>query len=511
MKISVYVATTQGPARIERITREAAPISQVCLRRTTTVLPISSSYDAFVRQPSGVVERALGPFEPGGFRLDASADIGDGESWQLPAFVAHALEREGRLAGPDDVPDAVLLLSGAVDIDLGVGEVAYVPEKLSAAQEMLAEFVASGIPVTLAVPEANESEVSRMGEPLTARVLGVRTALDVLREFGVESVNLPAERPDPTDRGLVLLNTSTTNLPRWRIIASVVSLLVFIGIGAVLVMSVPGEEPGSTIWDCAVCPEMVVIPAGTFRMGSDPGELHRDEDEGPPHDVTVAAFVIGRYEVTRGEFTAFVENTGYDAGDSCFVRDASGGRMDDGRSWRDPGYPQTIRDPVVCISWNAAQAFAAWLSATTGFTYRLPSEAEWEYAARAGTRSAFHVGDTITSEHANYNGTYRYGGSAKGEYRKRTLPVGSFAPNAFGLHDLHGNVWEWTEDCWNDSYRGAPENGSAWLGGNCGRRVMRGGAWSSHPRNLRSANRTRFVLEYRNFNFGFRVARSLDR
>ena len=248
-----------------------------------------------------------------------------------------------------------------------------------------------------------------------------------------------------------------------------------------------------------------------FLMGSPPEETERDEPEGPIREVMVVPFAMAKYEVTRGEFTSFVEDTGTTAGDSCFVRTSSGGRVDTSKNWRDTGYAQGIHDPVVCINWNTAKAYAAWLSDRTGHEYRLPSEAEWEYAARAGTRSPFHYGSTITSDQANFNGTTRYGDGGKGVYRKKSLPVGSFPANAFGVHDVHGNVWEWVEDCWNDSYRGAPKDGSPWLSGNCGRRVMRGGAWSSQPGNLRSANRTRYVLEYRNYNFGIRVVRSLDR
>ena len=509
MKVSVYVATTQGPVRIERITREAAPVSQVCLRRTTTVLPISPSYDAFVRQPSGVIERFFGPFDPGGFRLDAASDIGDGESWQLAVFVAHALAAESRLAGPDERPDAALWLTGTVDVDLNVGEIDYLAEKVMAARQTLEDIVGGGVPVTLVVPGPDAAEMNAQDWRVQTRVLPVQHAAEVLRDLELRFPNPLPVGGAPESAELIPLSMETIRMPRWRLIASLVSLLVFVGVGIALVLSLPELEPGSTFRDCGVCPEMVVVPAGTFMMGSTPDELKRDDEEGPPHQASVASVAIGKYEVTRAEFTSFAEETGYDAGLGCFVRSGSSGKLDTTKSWRDPGYPQSDRDPVVCVSWNAAQAYLSWLSQKTGQDYRFPSEAEWEYAARAGTDSPFHFGSTITSDQANYNGTHRYGGGAKGVYRRSTLPVGSFPPNAFGLHDMHGNVWEWVEDCWNGSYRGAPTDGSAWLSGNCGRRVMRGGAWSSQPKNLRSANRSRFVLEYRNYNFGIRVARSL--
>jgi formylglycine-generating enzyme required for sulfatase activity len=497
--------------QIERITWEAAPISQICLRRTTSVLSISTDYDYFVRQPSGVIERALGPFEPGGFRLDASEEIGDGESWQLPVFIAHALHKVGCLAGPDEFPDAVLWLTGTVDIDLRVGEVKFFADKLAASQGMLSAIVASGAPITLVVPDSNLTSVAERDIPAGGQVLGVRTANEVLRHGGLDAVTFPIDGSQTRAGELVPLSTGPIHLPRWRLIATGISLLVFAALGTSLVLFLPELEPGSTFWDCDQCPEMVVVPGGMFLMGSPPEEMERDEGEGPIRKVVVTPFAIGKYEVTRREFTSFVEDTGSTAGDSCFVRTSSGGRVDPLKSWRDPGYPQGIHDPVVCISWNSAKAYAAWLAARTGHEYRLPSEAEWEYVARVGTLSPFHYGPTITSDHANYNGTTRYANGEKGVYRKKTLPVGSFPANAFGVHDVHGNVWEWVGDCWNDSYRGAPQDGSPWLSGNCGRRGMRGGAWNSRPGNLHSANRTRYVLDYRNYNFGFRIARSLGR
>ncbi len=509
MKISVYVATTRGPVRIERITREAAPVSQICVGRTTSVLPISPDYDSFVRQPSGVIERALGPYEPGGFRLDASADIGDGNSWQLPVYVAHALAKEGALAGVNDPPDIALWVTGTVGVDLQVAGVEFVEEKLSASRDALATLVDSGCRVTVVVPDSNRWEAGTDLVPDGVGILGVRNTSEVLQhvELGFRSLALdgPAAEPDE----LVPLSMGSIYMPRWRLISMFVSMLVFAGIGTALIWALPEMAPGTIFRDCEVCPEMVVVPGGTFLMGSPPEELQRDDYEGPVHEVELKPFAIARYEVTRSQFTSFVEESGIPADDSCFVRTGSGGRVDESKSWRDPGYAQGPNDPVVCVDWNMAKAYLAWLSRRTGLEYRLPSEAEWEYAARGGTQTPFHVGSTITSDQANFNGTKRYGDGAKGVYRMTTTPVGSFPANVFGLHDVHGNAWEWVEDCWNDNYRNAPRDGTAWLSGNCGRRVTRGGAWSSHPGNIRSANRTRFILEYRNYNFGFRVVRDL--
>jgi formylglycine-generating enzyme required for sulfatase activity len=164
---------------------------------------------------------------------------------------------------------------------------------------------------------------------------------------------------------------------------------------------------------------------------------------------------------------------------------------------------------VINVSWEDAKAYCAWLGEETRQAYRLPSEAEWEYACRAGTTTPFWTGATISTERANYDGNYTYGPGRKGEYRARTTPVEAFESNPWGLHDMHGNVWEWCEDRWHDNYRGAPNDGSAWLKGKSSLRVVRGGSWGYFPRDLRSAYRVRFVPVDRYFYLGFRVSRML--
>ena len=185
---------------------------------------------------------------------------------------------------------------------------------------------------------------------------------------------------------------------------------------------------------------------------------------------------------------------------------------DSSRNWRSPGFAQTDRDPVVWVSWEDAKAYCAWLAERTGEPYRLPSEAEWEYACRAGTTTPFWTGPTISTAQANYDGNHVYGSGAKGVYRQRTVAVDepSFPPNPFGLHHMHGNVWEWVEDCWHDSYVGAPSDGSAWISGclDPTRRVLRGGSWYGNPRILRSAIRYGGAPEDRSSLTGFRVART---
>ena len=244
------------------------------------------------------------------------------------------------------------------------------------------------------------------------------------------------------------------------------------------------REAGEVFRDCPTCPELVVVPAGRFRMGCVSGRDCQD-DERPVHEVEVASFALGAYEVTFEEYDRFAGETGRD-------------RPND-RGWGRGGRP------VMNVSWEDATAYAEWLSAETGARYRLPSESEWEYAARTGSTTRYSWGDDIGRNRANCDGC----GSRWDD--DRTAPAGSFGANAWGLHDMHGNVWEWVADCWHENYARAPRDGSAWTtGGNCGLRVLRGGSWSSSPRNLRSANRDRYVAEDRFAYFGFRVARTLD-
>ncbi|MDE0330230.1 MAG: SUMF1/EgtB/PvdO family nonheme iron enzyme [Nitrospinae bacterium] len=254
-----------------------------------------------------------------------------------------------------------------------------------------------------------------------------------------------------------------------------------------------GWPAGEVFRECPECPEMVVIPAGTFMIGSPQDEKGRYLDEGPRHRVKIARpFAVGKYEVTFAEW------------DACVADSGCGGLRPSDNGWG------RGRRPVMNLNWNDAKAYVEWLSKKTGEQYRLLSEAEWEYAVRAGTTTPFHFGRTISTSQANYNGNYTYGGGATGVYRGKTVPVGSFPANAFGLHDVHGNVREWVEDCWNGNYRGAPSDGSAWTSGVCSSRVLRGGSWLNFPRNLRSANRSGNSAGRRNFSNGFRVARTLD-
>lgn len=271
--------------------------------------------------------------------------------------------------------------------------------------------------------------------------------------------------------------------------------------------------------DCVDCPEMVAIPAGSFEMGAPSGEAGRLDAEGPLHRVNVAAFALAKTHVTRGQFAAFVNATGYPAGSSCYTLEGGVWEVRQGRSWRDPGYPQENSHPAVCLSWRDAKAYVDWLAQKSSKHYRLPSEAEWEYAARAGTTSARYWGESAEQAcaHANVMDSTSKG-QVPGLIREEhdcsdgyvyTAPVGSFKPNAFGLNDMIGNAWEWVEDCLQDSYSDAPTDGSTWTAGKCKFRVLRGGAWNVELRNARSAKRFGFKATFRYFSSGFRPARTL--
>jgi formylglycine-generating enzyme required for sulfatase activity len=227
-------------------------------------------------------------------------------------------------------------------------------------------------------------------------------------------------------------------------------------------------------------------------MGSPESELNRGRYEGPQHPVTFARpFAVGRFAVTFAEWDACVA----DGGCSGYIP-------------KDDGWGRGRR-PAINVSWEDANAYAAWLSAKTGKSYRLPSEAEREYATRAGTTTPFWWGAAISPKQANYNGTYIYGEGPVGPYRQRTLPVDSFQPNRWGLYQVHGNVWEWTQDCWHKNYAGAPSDGSAWESEGCGYRMVRGGSWTNYPGDLRASERGRFVPDFRGNAQGFRLTRAL--
>jgi formylglycine-generating enzyme required for sulfatase activity len=284
-------------------------------------------------------------------------------------------------------------------------------------------------------------------------------------------------------------------------------------------------NPVTVFRDCAVCPEMVVVPGGRFERGAAPDEearealadafRHRSE---PRHTATVPRFAVGRYEITRGQYRAFVADTGR-AGGGCFVWTGTAVAEEPERGWPDPGYAQDDAHPAACVSWDDAVTYAAWLSRRTGKAYRLPTETEWEYVARGGTTTARFWGDDadLGCDHANgadlataavVPGAGAWPVARCNDGHAYTAPVGRFHANAFGLHDLLGNVAEWTQDCWNENLRGAPTDGRAWTSGDCTLRAVRGGGWDEAPAGVRAAYRVGSPAVIRVYNRGFRVVTS---
>jgi len=248
----------------------------------------------------------------------------------------------------------------------------------------------------------------------------------------------------------------------------------------------PGS--GASFRDCPNCAEMVVAPAGVFTMGSPTSESGRQSSEGPQHQVTIAKpFAVGKFPVTFAQWDACVDGGG-----------CNGYRPDD------KGWGRGDR-PVINVRWSDAKAYIAWLSAKTGLSYRLLSEAEREYVTRAGTSAPYWWGASISPSQANF-----VPGGERTEDAQRTVPVKSFQPNRWGLYQVHGNVWEWVEDCWADNYDAAPQDGSARITDTCYRRVLRGGSWGSDPQALRSASHTGYFPNLKDAYTGFRVARTLE-
>jgi formylglycine-generating enzyme required for sulfatase activity/DNA-binding winged helix-turn-helix (wHTH) protein len=281
----------------------------------------------------------------------------------------------------------------------------------------------------------------------------------------------------------------------------------------------PAQKAARTFKDCDVCPEMVELPAGEFMMGSPADERGRDEVEGSQRRVVIPKrLALGKFEVTVAQFEAFVAETGLVVEDTCRRLNIKTGRFDlptEG-SFRQPGFDVSASHPVVCVSWHDAQSYAAWLGRRTGKPYRLPSEAEWEYAARAGTTASYSFGSDEGQlcdygRFADLASRFPWGAGCRSKLATHgPLPVGTLKPNPWGLFDMHGNTWEWVADCWRPDARETPTDGTPFpRPGGCEVGVLRGGSWVAGYRKLRSAQRLPVNAAKRHNHIGFRVALSL--
>jgi formylglycine-generating enzyme required for sulfatase activity len=280
------------------------------------------------------------------------------------------------------------------------------------------------------------------------------------------------------------------------------------------------QVPGARveIWDAPEAPKLTVIPAGEYTMGSPASETGRSADETQRRIRIGYPLAVGTNDVTRAEFAAFIAETKYDpVGDGCNVLVGRKFVTSTNYTWEKPGYDQTDNDPVVCVDWNAAKAYASWLSQKTGHTYRLLSDTEWEYAARAGTTTSRFWGDNADDGCAYANGADQ---TARAKYDDLiaasctdgfvfTAPVGSLKPNAFGLYDMGGNVWQWGEDCWSGNSSTLPTDGSPLETAGCHERVERGASWGDQPSSIRTGRRYGHSVDVRDSLHGFRVARTL--
>lgn len=315
------------------------------------------------------------------------------------------------------------------------------------------------------------------------------------------------------------------------------ALIPVVALGAASVTA-GAQQPPPSFRECDTCPAMVTIPPGKFVMGMLPDEDKQAKGlrenwrkmAEPQHEVAFAKpFALGKYEVTKREYAAFIKESGYAPGDNCYVYSFNAERKrwryadEKGKSWRDPGFSQGDDHPAVCVSWDDAKAYVAWLAKKTGKPYRLPSESEWEYAARAGVTTPTpwgadlkeacrhaNAGDKFAANKLNWDKSMQDGSIFDcSDGYAQTAPVGKLKANGFGLHDMLGNVFEWTEDCYNPTYQNAPADGSAWTTGICERRIDRGGSWSKLDSMTRFGFRDVSAPFLRSDGVGFRVALAL--
>lgn len=311
----------------------------------------------------------------------------------------------------------------------------------------------------------------------------------------------------------------------WLVVGLALSCVGGVAPAATPVSAPMNAAAGEQLRECNACPEMIVVPAGSFTIGSPPEEAGRRNDEGPQRVIRVGRpFAVGRYEITRRQYEAFLRDSKHEVSGGCVTDRRNPGQWaaDAQTNFHDPGFAQTPDHPAACVSWNDAAAYVGWLNSKTAGGYRLLTEAEWEYVARAGSTAAYPWGPSIHDGCAHMNGYDKNILARKGDlYREEevpfancsdgylnTAPVGSFKANAFGVHDMIGNLAEWVEDCATESYAVMQVDGVS-TGGDCGKRMVRGGSWGTQPRQLRSAERIRYKPTDLDDSIGIRVAKTL--
>jgi formylglycine-generating enzyme required for sulfatase activity len=370
----------------------------------------------------------------------------------------------------------------------------------------------------------------RRTDPAPADIAQLKDQIEAIQKQLKTRPSLPASEPnaassEPRRDDTIHNDVALATPPRPQ--GSAVSCA---GAATVSVVASRPPQPLSSAEECSVrtkdvfrecdrCPDMVVVPAGQFAMGSPNTEPDRNSDEGPQTRISIdRPFAVGRFEVTLGEYKAFVEASGYNVARGCqwWSSRVNGWDRRTAATFLTPGFPQDDNHPVVCVDWTDAKAYVDWLRSKTGKPYRLLTEQEWEYAARAGTTTPFWWGSEISSAQANYDGRTAYGAGRKGTWRQATMRVDSFEPNPWGLYNVHGNVWEWIEDCYQyeqgyGNAAQAPKSVAERWGSTCGpdARGMRGGSWVDDPDYLRSARRVWHRPRGRLNYLGLRVARTV--
>lgn len=539
MAIHIVIPTLQGLSHVQGIIREDPDVpSVICLNGTAQSLPISNAYYDFVKKGQGLIARDFGHEA---WRIDLSEPVEMGNSWQLGIYLTHYFHSINLLGkGEPKAGDIVIWATGAVKVNRDVEAVEGVERKLAQSLTRFQQFQAQQIPVLVVMCEANQvlvelpDFVHSVSLDSCADLSPLMSAISAYSDLGQE-LDQPEDAPPASSsnetESVVSAHFSTAAL--WSVF-----LIAGLCMGAYWYFNRAPQTAPETIIDLrdessqtlsleelrseqqklvfyeeskrllqarlaaekeakdAAAREqarleqaridkldqslaMIYISEGIFQMGSENGRV----DEAPAHTVVVPAFKIMAHELTWEQYQPCIEDG------VC----TSGG---------DEGWGKGKR-PVINVSWNEVQTYIAWLNTKTGKYYRLPSEAEWEYAARAGSRDKYTWGNAIGRNQANCDGCGSVWDNLK------TAPIGSFKPNQFGLYDVHGNVWEWTQDCWNPSYQGAPNNGQAWQTGKCDMRVLRGGSWGFEPESLRSASRIMFSASARYADFGFRLVEDI--